>query len=275
MDKWQLNQRQSLPLALKIQMSLERIKEFYLACEGKVYIGYSGGKDSEVLLHLIRTKYPEVKAVFCDTGTELETRDHAIKKANIVLHPKKTMLEVWNNYGIPFPNKQQANYIYKLKHSNSAYLKDRLLTGKMKDGKDTKFKVRKKWLPILELDVEVSDTCCHYLKKEPFRRYNKLSGEKPYIATMASDGMEREKHYLKNGCINFDKGVCTPLGFWTEQDILQYITENKLDYCPAYGDIKCSEGKYHTTLAKRTGCVGCLFGISLERSEERRVGHEC
>ena len=46
---WQLQQRQGLPLEIKERLSKERIKSFYEHFEGKVYVCYSGGKDSTVL----------------------------------------------------------------------------------------------------------------------------------------------------------------------------------------------------------------------------------
>ena len=61
-----LKQRQSLPLHLKVQMTKRRIQEFYDHFDGKVYVCFSGGKDSTVLLHLVRSLYPEVPAVFIE-----------------------------------------------------------------------------------------------------------------------------------------------------------------------------------------------------------------
>lgn len=36
----------------------------------KVYVSWSGGKDSTVLLDLCRKIYPNILAVFCNTGNE-------------------------------------------------------------------------------------------------------------------------------------------------------------------------------------------------------------
>ena len=71
MTKNELKILQALPLELKIEKSKIRITEFvqYFG-EENVYISFSGGKDSTALLHLIRSLYPNIKAVYCDTGLE-------------------------------------------------------------------------------------------------------------------------------------------------------------------------------------------------------------
>lgn len=66
-----LQQRQSLDLDLKIKLSERRIREWISHWgENKVYVSFSGGKDSMVLLDIVRKLYPNVKAVFVDTGLE-------------------------------------------------------------------------------------------------------------------------------------------------------------------------------------------------------------
>jgi len=269
MEEWQLKQKQSLPLSIKILMTKRRITEWYHKYNGMVYISYSGGKDSEVMLHLVKGLFPDVPIVFIDNGVE-ETRLHALKKAEFIMYPKKSIYQIWKEDGLPFPSKQQANYIHKVKHTNSDYLRNRLLTGIMKDGSKTMFKLSQKWMPIVKSNIEVSDRCCYYLKKEPFQRYNKESGRKAFVGTMASDGMERKKQYKQHGCFNIDKEQCMPLGFWTEQDILQYILDFKLDYAKEnYGDIIKVGQELKTTKAKRTGCFPCGFGVHLEKEPNR------
>ena len=59
---------QSWDLDRKIQVTTARIMEWYEHYNGLVYVAFSGGKDSTVLLDLVRRIYPDVPAVFCDTG---------------------------------------------------------------------------------------------------------------------------------------------------------------------------------------------------------------
>lgn len=62
---------QRLPLDIKIRMSQQRVRDWVneFGIDG-VYVSFSGGKDSTVLLDVVRSVYPEVTAVFVDTGLE-------------------------------------------------------------------------------------------------------------------------------------------------------------------------------------------------------------
>lgn len=70
-DKMQLKIRQAMPLKDKIAFTQRRINEWvkFFGSDG-CYVSFSGGKDSTVLLHLVRELYPDVEAVFVDTGLE-------------------------------------------------------------------------------------------------------------------------------------------------------------------------------------------------------------
>jgi len=59
-----------LPLEAKIIKTELRIREFYDHFNGEVYVSFSGGKDSTVLLDIARSLYPDIPAVFFDTGLE-------------------------------------------------------------------------------------------------------------------------------------------------------------------------------------------------------------
>lgn len=54
----------------KVAVTQTRIIEWYIKNNGQVYISFSGGKDSTVLLDLARRIYPDIPAVFVDTGLE-------------------------------------------------------------------------------------------------------------------------------------------------------------------------------------------------------------
>jgi 3'-phosphoadenosine 5'-phosphosulfate sulfotransferase (PAPS reductase)/FAD synthetase len=269
-----LKQRQNLPLRLKIELSKNRIKQFYDYFDGQVYVSFSGGKDSTVLLHLVRTLYPEVPAVFVDTGLEYPEIRQFVKQTEnrIILRPDITFKDVLDKYGFPVISKEVARaiednrkkpngYTAKKFNSNSEYVKK---YGSRYD--------LSKWKKLRDSDIKISAQCCNVMKKNPAKKFEKSSGLKPFIATMASESNLRKQEYLKRGCNSFNskRPLSTPLGFWTEQDILQYIKEFNLNYCSVYGEIlQDNKGKYYTTGAKRTGCMFCMFGVHTEKSPNK------
>ena len=66
----ELIQMRILSIRSKVLMSKQRIREWYEYWNGNVFVSFSGGKDSTVLLHLVCSLYPDVPAVFVDTGLE-------------------------------------------------------------------------------------------------------------------------------------------------------------------------------------------------------------
>ena len=79
--KEELKQLQALPLDLKIARTQQRIREWvhHYGADG-VYVSFSGGKDSTVLLHIVREMYPEIEAVFVNTGLEYPEIKAFVKK---------------------------------------------------------------------------------------------------------------------------------------------------------------------------------------------------
>ena len=107
----ELRQMQSLPLDIKIQMSCRRIKEWYNYYQGDVYVSFSGGKDSTVLMDLVKNKcgLKDVPVVFVDTGLEFpEIKEFARKYADVVLRPEKNFKEVLTECGYPVISKEVA-----------------------------------------------------------------------------------------------------------------------------------------------------------------------
>lgn len=65
-----LSVMQAWPLERKIRVTQAKIIEWYHHYDGKVAVSFSGGKDSTVLLDLARRAFPDIPAVFVDTGLE-------------------------------------------------------------------------------------------------------------------------------------------------------------------------------------------------------------
>lgn len=272
MNMNELKLMQNYPLDIKIAKTQNRIREFYEYFNGEVYVAFSGGNDSLVMLHIIRSLYPDVPAVFVDTGVEFpEVRRFVKTFDNItILKPEKNFSQVISECGYPIVSKDVSNAV-RLARKNIA---DGKITARVKqfDGsqKGSRFD-KSKWRFLLDSPFLISEQCCDIFKKKPFKKFEKETGLHGYIGVLASEGGVRLSGYLKTGCNNYRFGNSKPLGFWTHQDILNYIKIYNLNICSIYGDIYFDEAKQKlkVTGEPRTGCMGCMFGCHLEKYPNR------
>lgn len=264
---------QAWSLERKIRVTQTRIIEWYEHFDGQVYVSFSGGKDSTVLLDLARRIYPDIEAVFVDTGLEYpEIKDFVKTFDNVTwLKPEMRFDEVIREFGYPVISKDVARKIKDARNNIPNAVS--ALDGKDVRGNETSFRKRyKKYKYLLESDFLISDECCNIMKKQPFHDYEKESLKKPMLGTMAQESELRQKAWLKTGCNAFGdkkREISQPMSFWTEQDVLQYLTKFNIMYSKAYGDIVENDGKLSCTKCNRTCCMFCMFGVHLEKGTNR------
>ena len=165
MELYELRQRQSLPLEAKITMSQQRIREWHEHWDGQVYVSFSGGKDSSVLLHLVRSLYPEVPAAFVDTGLEFPAiRSFVRSVENVIwLRPEKRFQEIVQEYGYPVVSKDIARSVYYARKGSNWAL--HRFQGQNSDGTPSQWYAsrQKKWKKLLDAPFKISDMCGHWL----------------------------------------------------------------------------------------------------------------
>lgn len=260
---------QAYPLNLKVWKTQQRLREWvnYFGVDG-VYVSFSGGKDSTVLLHIARKLFPEIEAVFVNTGLEYPEIQKFVKSFdNIkILHPKMRFDEVIKKYGYPLISKEVSECVSQGRialTSNKYPYRLQKLMGTAVDTQGRKSLYNKeKYKPLLFTDFNISHMCCNVMKKKPVHEYGKLSHKVPITAQMTDESRLRKQQWLKNGCngFNMKSPISNPMSFWTEQDVLHYIYENQIEIAPVYGKVIFENGKYFTTGCKRTGCIFCMFG---------------
>ena len=114
-----LYQMQSLPLSAKIRMTQNRIRAWYDYWGGEVYVSFSGGKDSTVLVDIVtKMGYKDIPLVFVDTGLEYPEIREFVKGYGdrvVWLKPKLTFKQVIEKYGYPFFSKEISDSISSAK----------------------------------------------------------------------------------------------------------------------------------------------------------------
>lgn len=283
-----LKMRQALPLDIKVSMTKQRIREWIneFGVEG-VYVSFSGGKDSTVLLHLVREMYPDVPAVFVDTGLEYPEIREFVKTFDNVewVKPKMNFKQVIQKYGYPFISKEVSHKVgCVVKNPNSKYKR-------FFDGTEKKSMFNcSHWKFLLDAPFRLENKCCDVMKKNPAHEYEKKTGRVKMTATMACESNVRTQKWLQNGCNAFEikNPTSNPMSFWKEQDVLQYIKDNNIKIASVYGDIVPDyngtdemEGQVDfsdlglmtdnrnlkTTGCNRTGCMFCGFGCHLKNDQ--------
>lgn len=321
-NPWDLKQMQSLPLDAKIRMTKLRIRawydswkryEIYNTLTGKtryvtateepvlkdneyientesgwVYIGFSGGKDSTVLKHLVDSMYDDVPAVFVNTGleypeiqrfvTDIKSGKYDCFNSDVeIVRPSMRFDEVLKTYGYPAVSKEVSRKIYEGRRAtlngNPDNYASRQFEGTYvsKNGKPNGYSIEK-WKPLYELtEIPISHMCCDVMKKKPSKQYERETGRVPFLGTMAVESALRRQNWIKNGCNAFETARPTsqPLSFWTDQDILEYIQKFNVPYASVYGDIVSDGDTLKTTGCNRTGCIFCMFGAHLDKGENK------
>lgn len=240
-----------------------------------------------------------VPFAFCNTGLEyLSIQKHARQMGALFIKPNMNFIEIINTFGYPIISKEVADAIYfarSLESGKTSVKKREELRGVRVDelsadsdagqfilttrrqalfglypAKSTGQTVRmksafnkEKWLPAAqELPFLISDKCCGHMKKYPMQKYARKQHRYQIIGTRVDESKLRKQAWLKHGCNSFNaaRSKSTPIAFWRDQDVLEFISKYNVSIPDVYGDIVREDGQYKCTGCDRTGCVYCCFG---------------
>lgn len=214
-EQQELYRLQALPLDEKIAIAQKTIREFveHFGVDG-IYISFSGGKDSTVLIHLCRQLYPDLVGLYSDTGLEFpEIRDFVQTFDNItIVTPKMHHREMLKKCGYPVVSKEQAEWIYRIRSGTSSGAIQKAFYGLNPDGTPTRFKLSEQWKYLLNAPFNIGSGCCKEMKLKPIAEYVKKTGRVPIMGTTASESALRAQKFMQYGFYNLEgkKAQCTP-----------------------------------------------------------------
>lgn len=275
----------------KVRDACHRIEGLYYETEGKCYVSFSGGKDSTVLLALIKlceeiyTIPPNaIPAVFSNTGIELGITVDFVKwvKENWypnvqIIRPIKSFSEVIQEDGKPMLSKLKSHALHQYrKGKRTKALCGLLFDGVTQSGKSYyRNRIADKDIHILhdDFDILASEKCCYWMKKKPFEMYeidNETKGT--IVGLRASEGgirqIETTRRVVAGGkicTVETERGIRKyPIIDWTDEDVDAFVKQYNVPLSDAYT-------KYGFD---RTGCMACPYARNVEKDLEYLFYHE-
>ena len=240
--KWNLDQ--------KIDHALGTIEQIYNKNNGNIFVAYSGGKDSCVLLNIARKFNKDIKGVFYNNGNEhTEIMKYVKKTENIVIHGVEIgMKDVIEKHGFPLISKHVSSMIERYKKEEDEEKKRDMLNRK----KCKIYHIPDKYKFLINAPFDISAKCCEYLRKKPahlFQKNNNNCGI--LVGTTIVESQRRFNAYLQTGCYIKEKNRAMPISIFTEKDIYECVKKFNIELVCLYKD-GCN----------RTGCRSCGFGIT-------------
>lgn len=275
-----MNEYNISKLDINISNAMHRIERLYYDTDGKCYLSFSGGKDSTIVLSVIKLceeigTIPKnaIPAVFCDTKIELyATIDfvHWVKDNwynNVqIIKTEKSFAQVIKEYGKPFRSKIKS-HIISLYQKNSDLKTAKYLYTVCKSNK---MKLANKDFHILHdsFPIKISDKCCDVMKKQPFAKYEKDNDFAGYFSGMRMFEGGRRQLVFKKRINSGDKRPCThvsngvtsvsPIFDWTDDICEEFIQKYNVPLSKAYTEYG----------ATRTGCFLCPYGLNVDKRLE-------
>ena len=241
---------------------MHRIERLYYETDGKCYLSFSGGKDSTIVLAVIKLcedigTIPKnaIPAVFCDTKIELDAtvdfvhwvKDNWYNNVQII-KTEESFAQVIKEFGKPFRSKMKSDIISLYQNNpdlkTAKYLYD-----------DTVCKSHK---------IRLSNV----MKKQPFAKYAKDNNIAGYFSGMRMyEGGKRQLVFEKRissgdkrPCTHISGGIASvsPIFDWTDDICEDFIQKYSIPLSRAYTEYG----------EERTGCFLCPYGLDVDKRLE-------
>ncbi len=265
----------------KIELSKKEIRKALLSSK-RPTISCSFGKDSMVLLDLVREVYYKLKNQIeeMQEDTEFMASWNELVSEGLVdpLSEPVAPVIIFFNTGVEFPEHLEfaREQMQKLREEGWEVIEKKPKTTFWKVVKESGFPmfgkgVRKRSNPELHRKIEqlgiktAGNNCCVQLKEKPATEAQKELGvDMIFIGTLAEESNKRRKSFYRTGHLFFAKKEqmykSIPIAHLSEKDIWDYIETRELPISPIY-----SIGYYNDDgefiAYQRNGCWPCAMNI--------------
>ena len=233
----------------KIDLICERLEAYKLHNPNSAIISYSGGRDSHLLLHIVRNvlKYnnEQYPAVYAETYNEYADIRHRIEEQDItIVDSKQRIFKTFKEEGLPLWGKQFSKYWndlnikkWNVKITNEKMLKD--------------YSSRCDWVNSCGLCL--SDKCCKLLKEDVLKG-NKANIVGLRIAEKGRRSTGKNKEY--DFCVRNSKVLFKPIFDVSNSELAEMEKVLGIINPDIY------------SFLDRTGCVMCGFGTKKQIKEK-------
>lgn len=223
--------------------------------KSKYYLSYSGGKDSHFLYWFIKEYLHDTETEIVSVNTYMEHQEilkRMLENADRILLPAMKPFEIKEKYGSPCFSKIQDEYIERYQKgcrtdSLMMHIYGYVFVGNNDIKYTTLFKLNNTAKDLLLSNKlhKVSPKCCKYLKKEPFKQFEKQTGKKAILGVRGGESAMRKSQY--KSCFTKDKKF-TPLHDLDDELLEKIYKKFNIEIPKIYDHVS------------RTGCAGCPYG---------------
>ena len=254
---WKLDLEEKVKYAHKMLSTVFKRHRHPVVC-------WSGGKDSTVVLYLVRLHEPDIPVIYIDSGVEFpETCEFVNFLANewnlniSSARPKagERFWDIGSKYGWPIFGKSIA-----------ANVRGAIRSGKIRPQMSLSEKI------LAKNKIHISARCCEFIQQKPTKEIERLlQADLKVIGLRASESRARAKLWIDYGDYYFVKryfgrgrGIwkANPIAIWTEVDIWKYHEIHSIPHCKLY-DMGYT----------RNGCWSCAMGIRNGQLKRLRENH--